>query len=78
MRLRDVGDYRLPLRPGAVITVEPGVYLPEANLVVRIKDDSLVTERGRELLSADAPRTTADIEAWMRGREPANRARAER
>jgi len=30
MRLRDVGDYRLPLRPGAVITVEPGVYLPEA------------------------------------------------
>ncbi|MBI4421669.1 MAG: aminopeptidase P family protein [Gemmatimonadetes bacterium] len=78
MRVHDVGDYRIPLQPGAVVTIEPGIYLPDENFGVRIEDDVLVTERAYELLSADAPRAAADIEAVMRGREPARRAQAGR
>ena len=79
MRVHDVGDYRMPLQPGMVLTVEPGVYLPEENLGVRIEDDVVVTATGYELLSAGAPRTPDQIEAVMRedprcvaceGREP--------
>jgi Xaa-Pro aminopeptidase len=73
MRVHDVGDLSMPLPAGAVITDEPGIYLPAENLGIRIEDDILVTDRGYELLSAGAPRTTADIEAAMREREPAKR-----
>ena len=78
MRVHDVGDYRMPLAPGAVITVEPGIYLPEENLGVRIEDDVLVTETGHELLSGDAPRSAAEIEALMRGRPESKRAQVGR
>jgi len=63
----------MPLPAGAVITIEPGIYIPAENLGVRIEDDILVTPRGYELLSSGAPRTTADIESAMREREPARR-----
>lgn len=74
MRVHDVGDYGVRLEPGMVLTVEPGIYLPEERLGVRIEDDILVTETGGENISADAPRTAADIEAWIRGREAAGAA----
>jgi len=73
MRVHDVGNYAIPLGPGAVITVEPGIYLPDENLGIRIEDDILVTDKGYELLSGGVPRTTADIEALMRGRKQAER-----
>ncbi len=60
-----VGDLNRTLEPGMVITVEPGIYIPEENLGVRIEDDVLVTETGYELLSKDLPRKAADIEALM-------------
>ncbi len=66
MRVHDVGDYSMPLEPGMVLTIEPGIYIPEENLGVRIEDDILVTEGGHEVLSAAAPRTTDDIESLMR------------
>ncbi|HTZ24147.1 MAG TPA: aminopeptidase P family protein [Streptosporangiaceae bacterium] len=62
------------LRPGMVLTVEPGLYFqrydelvpPELRgLGVRIEDDVLVTPDGCELLSAALPRTPGDIETWM-------------
>ncbi len=56
------------LRPGMVITVEPGIYIAEEALGVRIEDDVLVTEDGCEVLSAGIPRTVEEIEAWMRPR----------
>ena len=65
MDVHDVGDYRTPLAPGMVLTVEPGIYLPEEALGVRIEDDVLVTATGHELLSGDAPRQPADIEKLM-------------
>jgi Xaa-Pro aminopeptidase len=69
MRVHDVGDYGMPLEPGLVLTIEPGIYLPDENLGVRIEDDLLVTETGAEVLSAGAPRTTVDIERLMQTAE---------
>lgn len=54
------------LQPGMVITVEPGIYIPEENLGVRIEDDVLVTAQGHEVLSSAAPKTVGEIEALMR------------
>jgi Xaa-Pro aminopeptidase len=66
MDVHDVGDYSTPLLPGMVLTIEPGIYLPDENLGVRIEDDVLVTETGHEILSAGAPRDPDRIEALMR------------
>lgn len=52
----DAGDYDHPLEPGAVITVEPGIYIPEEGIGVRIEDDVLITDTGYEILSRDLPR----------------------
>lgn len=68
MDVHDVGDYAAPLRPGMVLTIEPGVYLADEALGIRIEDDLLVTEDGAEVLSGAAPRTVAEIEAAMRER----------
>ena len=72
MDVHDVGPFTTPLAPGMVITDEPGIYLPQEALGVRIEDDVLVTatEKGHELLSASAPRTVAEIERAMQ-RTPA-------
>jgi len=68
-------EYRdAELRPGMVITVEPGLYFKADDLKaperfrgigVRIEDDVLVTEDGCEVLSAAIPRSSDDVEAWM-------------
>ena len=62
--VHDVGGYSRPLEPGMILTVEPGIYLPEEGLGVRIEDDVLVTADGYELLST-FPREVAEIEALM-------------
>jgi Xaa-Pro aminopeptidase len=59
-------DPARPLEPGMVITVEPGIYVPEENLGVRIEDDVLVTEIGYELLTKDLPRKAEEIEKLMK------------
>jgi Xaa-Pro aminopeptidase len=65
MDVHDVGEYGTTLAPGMVFTVEPGVYLPDEGLGIRIEDDILVTENGYRLLSADLPRDPDEIEAIM-------------
>jgi Xaa-Pro aminopeptidase len=73
--VHDAGDYMQKgkwrkLRPGMVLTVEPGLYIRPANNVpkafwnigVRIEDDVLVTAKGREILSADCPKRVKDVE----------------
>jgi len=53
------------LKKGMVLTVEPGLYIAEENIGIRIEDDVLVTEGGCEVLSADIVKTTDEIEALM-------------
>jgi Xaa-Pro aminopeptidase len=64
LNVHDVAPIR-ELKPGMVITIEPGIYIPEENLGVRIEDDLLITETGYKLLSARLPRTVAEIEKFM-------------
>jgi len=66
MDVHDVGDYGTAFAEGMVLTVEPGIYIPEERIGIRIEDDVLVTASGRELLSGGAPREPKDIEALMR------------
>jgi len=66
MDVHDVGDYERPLEPGMVLTIEPGIYLADESLGIRIEDDVLVTEHGHEVLSTGAPKTVEGIEALMR------------
>lgn len=51
----DAADYTLPLEPGMVLTVEPGIYIPEESIGIRIEDDVLITKNGVEVLSAALP-----------------------
>jgi Xaa-Pro aminopeptidase len=65
LNVHDPGDSCRPLQPGMVVTVEPGVYIPEENLGVRIEDDVLVTDTGYELLSRKLTRDPDEIEKIM-------------
>jgi Xaa-Pro aminopeptidase len=66
LNVHDPGDIAAPLRPGMVFTIEPGIYLPEEKLGVRIEDLFLVREDGTlENLSAALPRTIDDVEKAM-------------
>lgn len=70
--VHDKGEYNV-LEENMVITIEPGIYIPEGspcdkkwwNIAVRIEDDYLITKDGYELLSNLAPRTTEEIEKLM-------------
>ncbi len=66
--VHDVGDYAQPVPAGAVLTIEPGIYLPNRDFGVRIEDEYLVTASGNEHLSRAVPRTVAEIEAVMANR----------
>jgi Xaa-Pro aminopeptidase len=64
--VHDAGLYEAPLPPGAVFTVEPGVYLPERGFGVRIEDQVLMLGNGKwRLLTAELPRKLEDVEAWV-------------
>ena len=60
--VHDPGDPSAPLETGTVITIEPGVYIPEENIGIRIEDTVVVTADGCKVLSAALPREIADIE----------------
>lgn len=48
--VHDVGNYQAPLAPGMVLTCEPGIYIPEEGIGVRIEDDVLITELGNRVI----------------------------
>lgn len=58
------------LKPGAIISNEPGLYIEEESIGIRIEDDLLITEDGCEVLSADVIRTTEEIEQFMKENNP--------
>lgn len=61
----DVGNRFKPLKPGMVLTVEPGIYILEESLGIRIENNILVTENGNEDLMATIPREVEEIEEIM-------------
>lgn len=65
LETHDVGDVHRPLEEGAVITVEPGVYLPAERIGVRIEDDVLVTDGEPRILSQAIPASADAIESRM-------------
>ncbi|MCH9705130.1 MAG: aminopeptidase P N-terminal domain-containing protein [Proteobacteria bacterium] len=81
MDVHDVGSVREAngnsrcLRPGMVLTIEPGLYIPDEDDIppalrgigIRIEDDVLITRQGQEVLTASAPKLPQEIRAWMRG-----------
>ncbi len=60
--VHDASDPGAPLEAGMVITIEPGIYIAEENLGVRIEDVVLVNEQGATVLSAALPREPGEIE----------------
>ena len=68
LEVHDAGDYEAPLPAGAVITVEPGIYLPQRGFGVRIEDEILITPTGAEVLTKAIPRDPEEIERRMQSR----------
>jgi Xaa-Pro aminopeptidase len=62
LEVHDVGFYDDPLKPGMVISVEPGIYIPEEDLGVRIEDDVLITKNGYRILSNGIPSYPDELE----------------
>jgi Xaa-Pro aminopeptidase len=56
INVHDVGDYHRPLEAGSVLTVEPGIYIRQEGIGVRIEDDVLITDKGIKNLSARLPK----------------------
>ena len=61
----DLCEYT-PLEAGAIITCEPGLYIAEENIGIRIEDDILITEDGYVNLSSQIIKTVEDIENYLR------------
>ena len=68
LNVHDPMDYNQPLEPGMVVTMEPGIYIPEEKIGVRIEDDILITKDGNEHLTSRLPRTVEEIEKLMAGK----------
>ena len=68
LEVHDAGDYDAPLPAGAVLTVEPGIYLPQRGFGVRIEDEILITPTGAEVLTKAIPKDPAEIERRMQSR----------
>ncbi|MEC8458349.1 MAG: aminopeptidase P family protein [Bacteroidota bacterium] len=63
--VHDYGLWTIPVEEGMVFTVEPGIYIPEEGLGIRIEDDIVVLKEGHENLTRDIPKTVEEIEMFM-------------
>jgi Xaa-Pro aminopeptidase len=69
LNVHDSGDYNVPLGPGMTFTIEPGIYIPEENLGVRIEDDYYVDQDGKLIKFSEAlPSKAEDVEKLMAGK----------
>lgn len=63
--VHDVGDMKYPLQDGDVFTIEPGIYIPEENIGIRIEDNYWMAKDGVICLSESLPKKADDVEAMM-------------
>lgn len=63
--VHDVGTYETPLQEGDVITIEPGLYIPEENIGIRIEDNYWIVKNGAICLSEELPKSVEEIEQIM-------------
>lgn len=63
--VHDVGDFNLPLQAGMVLTNEPGIYIREEGIGVRIENNILITQNGNEDLMSTIPVEVEEIEELM-------------
>lgn len=63
--VHDVGDYSLPLEEGDVITIEPGIYIADERIGIRIEDNYWITKEGAVCLSENLPKAADEIEQYM-------------
>ena len=69
LEVHDAGDYDVPLGPGMVFTIEPGIYIPEEKLGIRIEDILYVDQQGKLIdLTANLPHTAEDVDKAMAGK----------
>ncbi len=69
LNVHDDGDYKVPLGPGMTFTIEPGIYIPEENIGVRIEDDYSVSADGKLIkMSSALPSKAEDVEKSMAGK----------
>jgi Xaa-Pro aminopeptidase len=69
LNVHDPGDYSVPLGPGMVFTIEPGIYIPEEKIGVRIEDMFYVDSNGKLIRLTEAlPQTPDEIEKLMSGK----------
>jgi Xaa-Pro aminopeptidase len=69
LNVHDATDYTIPFGPGQVFTIEPGIYIPEENLGVRIEDDYYVDADGKLIkLSGALPSGADEVERLMAGK----------
>ncbi|MBC7783934.1 MAG: aminopeptidase P family protein [Burkholderiales bacterium] len=54
-----------PIKPNMVITIEPGIYLPDRKIGIRIEDDLVITKTGNRNITSGVPKTVKEIEAAM-------------
>lgn len=64
--VHDVGTYDQPLKPGIVLTIEPGIYVEEEGIGIRIEDNVLVVETGHKNLSQAIMKEIDEIEQFMK------------
>ena len=63
--VHDVGDVSIPLEQNDVFTIEPGIYIPEEGIGVRIEDDFWMAKKGCISLSENLPKEIEEIEAMV-------------
>lgn len=63
--VHDVGDYTVAFKEGQILTVEPGLYLADEGIGIRIEDNILLTKDGNINLSESIIKEVKDIEAYM-------------